>query len=159
MRKLIMFATAVMALLAIPSIASADVPRCEASVPLAPRSRRRRSRPTSRRTRPTSSLNVWKHDFTVIVNADDTFTGTSSVSDNGGSFAWAEGVTGRFNADRTRISFDTVPVGGGATFQVTDAPYNVSVVVVTTWTANTVQMMISVPVFTSATTTTAGRSP
>ena len=89
---------------------------------------------------------MWKHDFTVIVNADNTFTGTSTVSDNGGSFAWAEDVTGSFNADRTLISFDTIPVGGGATFKVTDAPYNVSVDVESTWTANIIEFMISTPV-------------
>ena len=91
---------------------------------------------------------MWQHDFTVTVNADNTFTGTSTVSDNGGSFAWAESVTGKFNADRTQISFDTIPVGGGATFKVTDAPYNVSVDVESTWTANSIEFTVTTPVFT-----------
>ena len=99
---------------------------------------------------------MWKHDFTVIVNADNTFSGTSTVSDNGGSFVWAESVTGSFNADRTRISFDTIPVGGGATFKVTNAPYNISVPVESTWTANIIEFKISTPVITTDTTSTPG---
>ena len=88
--------------------------------------------------------NVWKHEFTVIVNADNTFTGTSMVSDNGGSFAWAEDVTGSFDADRTLISFDTIPVGGGATFKVTNAPMNnTTVPVESTWAANAIEFQIS----------------
>ena len=78
------------------------------------------------------------------------------MTDNGGSFVWAEDVTGSFNADRTLISFDTIPVGGGATFKVTDAPYNVSVDVESTWTANIIEFMISTPVITTATTSTPG---
>ena len=70
----------------------------------------------------------------------------------------SETVTGSFNADKTRVSFKTLPVGGGATFKVTDAAYNVSVDVDTegTWPANDIQMMISTPNITSATTTTPG---
>jgi hypothetical protein len=51
-----------------------------------------------------------------------------------------------------------VPVGGGATFKVTDALYNVEVDVDDegTWPANDIQMMISTPVFTTDTTTTPG---
>ena len=87
---------------------------------------------------------MWKHDFTVIVDADGTFTGTSTVSDNGGSFARAEDVTGKFNTDRKLISFDTVPVGGGATFKETEAPMNnTSVIAQSTWTANVVEFLIS----------------
>jgi len=155
MRRFFIVAGAIAAL-AIPSAAMADVPRCEASVPVNTTVTTATFTALQPKDTTHQFTNVWKHDFTVIVNADNTFTGTSTVSDNGGSFAWAESVTGKFNADRTLISFDTVPVGGGATFKVTDAPYNVSVDVESTWTANTIEMKIETPVFTDAVTTTPG---
>jgi hypothetical protein len=162
MKKIIIGVMAV-AMLAIPSIASADVKRCEASI----------TTDTTVTTATFTALqpkdtthqfdNVWKHDFTVTVNAaDNTFIGTSTVSDNGGSFAWDETVTGSFNADRTLISFETLPfLGGlpivdGATFKVTNAPYNVSVDVESNWTANTIEMKITTPSFKTSTTTTPG---
>src|SRR4051794_7044779 len=78
---------------AIPT-ASADVPRCEASVPTSTTV----TTATFTVNQPKDAIsqwsNVWKHDFTVIVNADGTFSGTGSTTDNGGSFAWAEGITG-----------------------------------------------------------------
>jgi hypothetical protein len=157
MRKLLVASMAV-AMLAIPSVASADVPRCEASVPTSTTVTTATFTALQPKDTTHQFTNVWKHDFTVIVNNDGTFTGTSQVTDNGGAFAWGESVTGSFNADKTRVSFKTLPVGGGATFKVTDASYNVSVDVDTegTWTANSIEFMISTPVFTSATTTTPG---
>src|SRR4051812_6757981 len=158
MRKLIITGMAV-AMLAVPAVASADVPRCEGSVPTS----------TTVTTATFTALqpkdtehqfgNVWKHDFTVTVNADGTFWGSGTTTDNGGStVVWAESITGSFNSDRSRVSFKTVPVRGGATFKVTDALYNVEVDVDDegTWPANDIQMMISTPVFTTATTTTPG---
>ena len=155
MRKFIIGIVAI-AMLAIPSVASANVPRCDASVPVNTTVTTATFTALQPKDTTHQFTNVWKHDFTVIVNADQTFTGTSTVSDNGGSFAWAESVTGKFNPDRTLISFDTIPVGGGATFKVTDAPYNVSVDVESTWTANSIEMKITTPVFTDAVTTTPG---
>ena len=155
MKKIIIGVVAI-AMLAIPSVASADVPRCEASVPVNTTVTTATFTALQPKDTTHQFTNVWKHDFTVIVNGDNTFTGTSTVSDNGGSFAWAESVTGTFSTDRTHISFDTIPVGGGATFKVTDAPYNVSVDVESTWTANTIEMKIMTPVFTDAVTTTPG---
>ena len=108
MKKFIIGIVAI-AMLAIPSVASADVPRCEASVPVNTTVTTATFTALQPKDTTHQFSNVWKHDFTVIVNADNTFTGTSTVSDNGGSFAWAESVTGSFNADRTLISFDTVP--------------------------------------------------
>jgi hypothetical protein len=158
MRKLIITGMAV-AMLAIPSSASADVPRCEASVPV--NTTVTTATFTALQPKDTTNQfgNVWKHDYTVIVDTDDSFSGTGTVSDNGGSFAWAEGITGSFNADRTLVSFDTVPVGGGATFKVTDAPMNnttVSVDTNGTWTANEIEFQISKPEVTTATTSTPG---
>ena len=134
------------------------MPRCEASVPVNTTVTTATFTALQPKDTTHQFTNVWQHDFTVIVNPDNTFTGTSTVSDNGGSFAWAESVTGKFNADRTLISFDTIPVDvpGGATFKVTDAPYNVSVDVESTWTANTIEMKITTPAFTDAVTTTPG---
>ncbi len=156
MKKIIIGIVAI-AMLAIPSIASADVPRCEASVPV--NTTVTTATFTALQPKDTTHQfdNVWKHDFTVIVNADNTFTGTSTVSDNGGLFGWTEDVTGSFNADRTPSASTPshVPVGG-ATFKVTDAPYNVSVHVESTWTANTIELKISAPVVTTAMTTTPG---
>ena len=157
MRKSIIGILAI-AMLAIPSVASADVPRCEAPVPVETTVTTATFTALQPKDTTHQFTNVWQHDFTVTVNADNTFTGTSTVSDNGGSFAWAERVTGKFNADRTQISFDTIPVGGGATFKVTDAPYNVSVDVESTWTANSIEFMITTPVFTNTVTTTPGTS-
>jgi hypothetical protein len=158
MRKLLIAGMAVAMLAIIPSAASADVPRCEASVPVSTTVTTATFTALQPKDTENQFSNVWKHDFTVIVNGDGSFSGTSNTTDNGGAFAWAETVTGSFNADKTRVSFKTVPVGGGATFKVTDAAYNVSVDVDTegTWPANDIQMMISTPGITSATTTTPG---
>ncbi|HKG63191.1 MAG TPA: hypothetical protein VKB28_03910 [Solirubrobacteraceae bacterium] len=158
MRKLLIAGMAVAMLAIIPSAASADVPRCEASVPVSTTVTTATFTALQPKDTENQFNNVWKHDFTVIVNADGSFSGTSNTTDNGGAFAWAETVTGSFNADKTRVSFKTLPVGGGATFKVTDAAYNVSVDVDTegTWPANDIQMMISTPDITSATTTTPG---
>jgi hypothetical protein len=150
---------AVAMLAIIPSVASADVQRCEASVPTSTTVTTATFTALQPRNTTHQYNEVWKHDFTVKVNADGSFSGTG-VTTNGldSNTAWAEGITGSFNSDKTRVSFDTVPVGGGATFKVTDAPYNVEVNVDTqgTWTANSVEMMISTPVFKTDTTTTPG---
>jgi len=154
MRKLIIGIVGI-AMLAIPSIASADVTRCEASVPVNTTVTTAKFTVLQPKDTITQWDNVWNHDFKVTVNADNnTFIGTSTVTDNDGSAViWAEDVTGSFNADRTLISFDTIPVGGGATFKVTNAPYNTPVDVETTWTANIVEFMISTPDIKSETTT------
>ncbi len=161
MRKFIItgMAVAMLYAVALPSIASADVPRCEASVPVSTTVTTATFTALQPRNMTHQYNEVWKHDFTVVVQPDGSFIGTG-VTTNGldSNTAWAEGITGSFNADRTLVSFDTVPVGGGATFKVTNAPYGEEVDVDTsgTWTANTVEMKISQPVFTSGTTTTPG---
>ena len=157
MRKFIIAGMAVAMLAIIPAAASADVPRCEASVPV--NTTVTTATFTALQPKDTTGqfTNVWKHDYTVIVNADGSFSGTGTVSDNGGSFAWAEGITGSFNADKSVVSFDTVPVGGGATFKVTNAPTNnTTVPVVSTWTANKVEFQISSASVKSDTTTATG---
>src|SRR3954451_5896908 len=158
MRKLIIAGMAVAMLAVIPAAASADVVRCEAAVPV----NTTVTTATFTVNQPKDATNqfstVWKHDFTVIVNTDGSFSGTSNTTDNGGAFAWAETVTGSFNSDKTRVSFYTVPVGGGATFKVTDVPMDNTTIhnVETTWTANEIEFQISPASVTSATTTTPG---
>jgi len=66
---------------------------------------------------------VWRHEYEVAINADGlTFVGTGKIYDNGATTpTWTEDVTGSFNADST-LNMQTAPVGGGATFKVTNAP-------------------------------------
>jgi hypothetical protein len=156
MRKFIIGILAI-AMLAIPSVASANVPRCEASVPV----NTTVTTATFTALQPKDTVgqfgNVWKHDYTVIVNPDGSFSGTGTVSDNGGSVVWNESITGSFDAAKTVVSFDTIPVEGGATFKVTNAPMDKSTVPVdSTWTANKIEFQISPPVVTTATTSTPG---
>ena len=161
MKKIILaVAVAALAVMAVASSASADVTRCDASVPVVTTV----TTATFTALQPKDTVgqfgNVWKHDYTVIVDADGTFTGTGTVSDNNGPFAWAEDVTGKFNTDKSLVSFDTVPVGGGATFKVTDAPMNnTTVIAQSTWTANVVEFRISPASVTTDTTTTPAPSP
>ena len=157
MKKLIIGIVAI-AMLAIPSVASADVQRCEASVPVNTTVTTATFTALQPKDTITQFGNVWKHDYTVIVNSDGSFSGTGTVTDNGGSFAWEESITGSFNADKSAVSFATIPVDvpGGATFKVTSAPYNISVPVESTWTANIIEFMISTPKITTDTTSTLG---
>lgn len=160
MRKMLLVGMAV-AMLAIPASASADVPRCEASVPVSTTI----TTATFTVNQPKDTVgqfsNVWRHEYTVIVNADGTFVGTGSIYDNGAATTtWTESITGSFDASRTHVSFQTDPIGGGATFKVTNAPMdNTTVTIVDTngtWTANVVEFKIGAPMFTTATTTTPG---
>ncbi len=142
-----------------PSVASADVTRCEGSVPV--NTTVTTATFTALQPKDTTGqfTNVWKHDYTVIVKSDGSFSGTGRVTDNGVSFGWDESITGKFNADRTLVSFDTIPVNvpGGATFKVTSAPMdNSTVPVESTWTANEIEFQISKPVITTDTTSTPG---
>ena len=53
---------------------------------------------------------VWRHEFTVTVNADGTFEGVGDTFDNDGSTViWAETITGSFNADRSRSASRRCP--------------------------------------------------
>ena len=125
MRKLIMFAIAAMAF-AIPSIASADMPRYQEQTA------------TFTVLQPKDTVgqfaNVWRHEFCVTLTRATARSGHSPTFANEPSPPWTENVTGSFG-DRS-VSFLTDPIGGGSTFQVTDAPFGTEVPVVTTWTAN-----------------------
>ena len=95
--------------------------------------------------------NVWKHDYTVTVQPDGTFSGIGSITDNGGDVV-VDRDDHRQVLDTTRhsdhVTFNTVPVGGGATFAVTDAPMDSTTVpVASTWAANIIEFQIAQPVF------------
>jgi hypothetical protein len=160
MRKFITAGMAI-AMLAIPAIASADVPRCEASVPVSTTVTTATFTVNQPKDTTGQFTNVWRHEYTVIVNTDGTFSGTGSIYDNGASVpTWTESISGSFDATRTHVSFQTIPVGGGATFKVTDAPMDSATVTIVdtngTWTANVVEFLIGAPHITTDTTTTPG---
>jgi hypothetical protein len=144
MRKLILAATTVAAL-AVPTIAPA---LASASV-----DRYQEQTATFTVLQPKDTVgqftNVWRHEFKVTVNpCDGTFEGKAPTYDNGASTpTWTENVTGSFG--NGTVSFTTDPIGGGATFKVTNAPFGTEVPVVTTWTANEVTMKASAPTFTN----------
>jgi hypothetical protein len=152
MRKFIIGTMALAMLAILPSAASADVARCEAPV-----TSTTEATFTALQPKDTEHQfdNVWKHDYTVTVAPNGSFTGVGIVTNNGGASAWTETITGTSDSDS--ISFKTVPTGaatGGATFKVTDAAFNMEVDVddENTWQFNDIQMKISPLVFSSTTT-------
>jgi hypothetical protein len=160
MRKVIIGIMAVAMLAIIPSAASADVARCDATVAVDTKVTTATFTVNQSKDTVDQFTNVWRHEFSVIVLPNGSFSGTAQAYDNSATTpTWTETVTGTFNADKSAVSFDTVPVGGGATFQVTDAPMNNTTVPVNTngtWTANKVEFQISPPSVTTDTTTTTG---
>ena len=143
MKKIIIAGMAI-AMFAIPSIASADVPRHQEQTA------------TFTVNQPRGQAgqfnDVWKHDFTVKVNpCYRTFTGSGNVT-NGQDDAtvWTESITGSFG-DNT-VSFDTVP-NAGATFRVVNAPTDNATVTLaeSTWTQNIIEFKVSAPVFANTT--------
>ena len=81
MKKIILaVAVAAIAAMAVASSASAKVGRCEGR-PTAGTATFTALQPKDTENQFT---NVWQHDFTVIVNADGTFSGTGTTTDNGG---------------------------------------------------------------------------
>jgi hypothetical protein len=138
MKKFIIAGMAV-AMLAIPAVASADVQRHQEQTA------------TFTVNQPKDATgqfsNVWRHEFKVTVNpCDGTFEGTAPTYDNGASSpTWTENVTGSFG--NGTVSFVTDPIGGGATFKVTDAPFNTTVIAESTWAQNIIEMKSSAPSF------------
>ena len=67
-------------------------------------------------------------------------------------------ITGTFNADKTVVSFDTIPDRGGATFKLDNAPMDNTTVKVadSTWDGQHHRDRVSAPVVTTDTTTTPG---
>ena len=116
MKKIIIGIVAI-AMLAIPSIASADVARCEASV-------------TANTTVTTATFTALQPQDTITSSTtsgsttsrspstpNSTFIGTSTVyGQRAARFAWAEQVTGTFNADQNAHQLRHHPSVAGATF-------------------------------------------
>ncbi len=125
MRKLIITGMA-LAMLAIPSVASADVQRCAAPVtePVAA---------TFQVTTPSGSGGLWTTNFTVMVKPDGQFTGTGTTSghDVDGDKSIDEIVTGTFTDNNADGKADVVSFTSTrpqplytATWMVENAPLN-----------------------------------
>jgi hypothetical protein len=158
MRRFIIAGMAVAMLAIIPAAASADVARCEASITTNTTITTAKFTVLQPRDQVGQFNTVWKHDFTVIVLPDGSFKGTGDVTNGeNDSVVWTEQITGTFNADKTVVSFDTIP-NAGATFHLVNAPMDNTTVKVadSTWEANIIEMRVSAPVVTTATTTTPG---
>ena len=102
MKKFLLIGVALVAMLAIPSAASADVARCEASVPASTKI----VTATFTATQPYGMIdqwdNLWTHNYTVTINPETgTFAGVGEVSGPGGVDAFPEEVTGTINTDGT----------------------------------------------------------
>ena len=80
MRKFIIAGMALAVLAIIPSAASADVQRCEASVPVSTDIKTATFTTIQPANEYNQWNNVWTHDFTVIVNPDNTFAGVGTSS-------------------------------------------------------------------------------
>jgi hypothetical protein len=160
MRKFILGVAAVAAL-ALPSVASADVPRCEAAVTV----NTTVTTATFTWTEPAQFEhqfeNVWTHNETVIVTGN-TFegTGVQTGQDGNGVQTYTESITGSFGGSPlgSTVSFVTHR-NDGVSHSVTNAPTDGSLVIGLA-TAPTFQvsidMRVSKPVFTTDTTTTVG---
>ena len=159
MKKIILaVAVTALAVMAVASSASADVLRCEASVPVNTTVTTAKFTVLQPRDQVGQFNTVWKHDFTVIVLPDGSFSGTGDVTNGENtSVVWTEQITGTFNADKTVVSFDTIP-NAGATFHLVNAPMDNTTVTLadSTWESNIIEMRVSAPAVTTATTTTPG---
>jgi len=144
---------AVIASLSLSSVASAKVERCAATTVTDTGPKTATFTVNQPKDAVSQYTNVWRHEYEGAINPDGTsFVGTGKIYDNGAAdTTWTETVTGSIIDGK--LSMQTTPVGGGATFKVTNAPYNTPVDVETTWTANIVEFMISTPDIKSETTT------
>ena len=150
MRKFILALMAV-AMLAIPASASAKVERCATTT--VTNSGNKTATFTVNQPKDTVSQysNVWRHEYEVALSDNGSFVGTGKIYDNGGStVVWSEDVTG--SIINGKLSMQTAPVGGGATFKVTDAPMDsiteAKVDTNGTWPANEVTFKIGAPTIT-----------
>src|SRR3954454_20490054 len=112
MRKVITSIMAVAMLAIIPAAASADVARCDATVAVNTTVTTATFTVNQSKDEVGQFTNVWRHDFSVVVLPDGSFSGPARAYDNSAMTpTWTEDVTGKFNADKSAVSFDTVPVG------------------------------------------------
>ena len=158
MKKLIITAcVAIIAALSLSSVASAKVERCDATTVTNSGPKTATFTVNQPKDAVSQFTNVWRHEYEVALNADGTFVGKGNIYDNGATdTTWTEDVTGSLNADST-LSMQTAPVGGGATFKVTNAPMNGTEVPVDTngtWSQNEVTFKIGAPTITGGTVST-----
>src|SRR5262245_8595382 len=121
-RKLIL-AGGALAALAVPSVASADVSRCQSSATEA-------ATATFTVTQPSGAGGLWTHDFTVTVKPDGTFTGTGVVNglDYDGPKTFDETVKGTFTDTNNDGTADRVSLESSRDYfyvnswSLTDAP-------------------------------------
>jgi len=160
MRKFITAGVAI-AMLAIPSAASADVPRCEAPVTTAATATFTAIEPADWENQ---WNNTWKHDYTVTVQPDGSFTGTGTQN---GSNIWGavmvdvpETISGKFsdsNADgkADTVNYTATRSSDGNEWYVTGASMDGTTETVATQkgTSATVKFKVTQPVFTAETTT------
>jgi hypothetical protein len=156
MRKLILAVASVAALMALPALASADVPRCQDTVDTA-------ATATFTTTTPSGAGGLWTTLFTVTVQPDGTFagTGTTSGHDVDDDKTIAEVVTGKFTDTNNDKMADTVSFTSDRpqplytdTWTMTNAPMDGVTETIATVNVNwTVAVKVNAPVFTYATTT------
>ena len=147
--------------LAVPSAASAKVVRCDLTTVTNTGPKVATFTVLQPKDQVGQFVNVWVHKYEVAITDPTTgsFVGTGKIYDNGATgenTTWTETVTGSLNADGT-LSMQTTPVGGGATFKVTNAPMNMSEVPVDTngtWPANEITFKIGAPSYTGGAVTT-----
>jgi len=142
---------AVIASLSLSSVASAKVERCAATTVTDTGPKTATFTVNQPKDTVSQYSNVWRHEYEVAINPDGTsFVGTGKIYDNGATdTTWTETVTGSIIDGK--LSMQTTPVGGGATFKVTNAPMDNTVVPVDTngtWPANDVTFKIGAPTIT-----------
>jgi hypothetical protein len=164
MKKIILaLAIAAAASMTIVGYASAGVERCEATVPVTTTVKTA----TFTMIQPANAYeqwsNVWTHDFTVTVNADNTFNGTGVQNGTDANYPsgytanWT--ITGTFNADKT-VSFTATRPVDGLKLTLTNAVMDNSTIAIATHNVPSVTLPIeeklSAPTFESTLTTTPG---
>jgi hypothetical protein len=162
MRKFIIAGMALAVLAIIPSAASADVARCEASVP----TKTVIKTATFTATQPYGQVgqwdSLWTHNYTVTIDPETgTFAGVGEVSGPGGVDAFPETITGSINTDGTVLSYTATRTVNldvrsySLVNAVTDGTTisNPTTSPATDW---TIEMKVSKPVITTSETTTPG---
>ena len=119
MRKFLLGIMAIAMLAIIPATASADVARCEASVPV----NTTITTATFNIIQPAGEAHQWNRVFThtvnVTVNPDRSFQGADTIMLDGALFS-TDGVTGSLNADGT-MDLNAVRSDGSVSWKLDDA--------------------------------------
>jgi hypothetical protein len=149
--KKIILGIVAIAMLAIPSIASADVARCRASSAV--------TTATFTTTTPSGAGGLWTTGFAVTVQPDGSFSGSGTTvgHDVDGDKSIAEIVTGKFadtnndgSADKVSFTSNRPQPLYTATWTLTDAPMDGVTETIATVNVNwSVAVKVSAPVFTT----------